>query len=304
MRIGIAAIIVSLSSVLVLAQSEARVAVVDLAGDERGEVRRLLEALPRRLELVDANQTRAAVKGAGYAGSLNLRRDEARDLGASLGCDFYYLGRVQNLRRIGGSGDHYFEATAAIFLVETRSGRLILFDLATSKSATEPNALTGLIATVRSSTTKYVDAITAAAERRLAVAAPPTTAVEEDIEILDGEVSSHGLSAPVFFQRLKPAYTMEAALADVTATVEVSAVFGVDGRVLDGVEVERWAGYGLDESAIATVRALRFKPAARDGHPVAVRALVRYNFVRPPSAAEREAEAERLRRSLRQAGKP
>jgi len=52
--------------------------------------------------------------------------------------------------------------------------------------------------------------------------------------------------------------------------------------------------------AIATVRKLRFKPAMQAGKEVTIRGLVRYNFRRSPTLAERQEEAERLKRSLRE----
>ncbi len=122
------------------------------------------------------------------------------------------------------------------------------------------------------------------------------------IEAVTDDPDDPGTEWPVFYQRLKPAYTEQADLAGITATVELEAVFGADGNVGD-ITVSRWAGFGLDESAIATVRQLRFKPARRDGKVVTIRALVRYNFRRPPSqtAAPKVAspeDIERIRRSL------
>jgi TonB family protein len=287
----------------VLGYSPTRVAVVDLDGDDKGEVTTILQTVARQFDPVDAAQTRAAVHGAGYTGSLNLNRDEARALGGSLGCDYYMLGRVLNTRRLGPANEAYFETLAGIFLIETRNGRLVLFDLARARSESEVGARTGLADVVKQRVSQYTQAIRTAVEQRAQEAQSPEAPPGEPIEIIDGEVSARGLTPPIFYQRAKPAYTEEAALADVTATVELTAVFGVDGRV-GSIEIARWAGYGLDETAIATARGLRFRPAERDGRAVSVRALVRYTFRRPLTGAEREAEAERMRRSLRRIQKP
>jgi TonB family protein len=48
------------------------------------------------------------------------------------------------------------------------------------------------------------------------------------------------------------------------------------------VEIVRWAGFGLDEAAVNTVRQLHFVPARRDGQAIPMRVLLRYNFRRPP----------------------
>ena len=287
----------------ILAQSPTRVAIVDLAGDDKEEVATILRTVASQFDPIDAAQTRAAVRGASYTGSLNLTRDDARALGGSLGCDYYVLGRIQNMRRLGAANEAYFEALAGIFLIETRNGRLVLFDFAKARGDSEPVARTALAELVRLRVKQYTQAIRAAVDQRAREVEAPAAPAGELVEIIDGEISAKGLAPPIFYQRAKPAYTDEAALADVTATVDLTAVFGVDGRV-GSIEIARWAGYGLDETAIATARGLRFKPAERDGRPVSIRALVRYTFRRPLSGAEREAEAERLRRSLRQIQKP
>jgi hypothetical protein len=45
--------------------------------------------------------------------------------------------------------------------------------------------------------------------------------------------------------------------------------------------VARWAGFGLDEATVNTVRQLHFFPAHRDGVPIPMRVLLRYNFRKP-----------------------
>ncbi|MEP7271540.1 MAG: energy transducer TonB [Acidobacteriota bacterium] len=296
-------ILVILLSSTCLSQQTPRVAIVDFSGDERGDMRSLLQSAAGEFELLDAPQTRAAVRGAGYHGSLNLSRSEASDLGATIGCDFYFLGRVANLRRLGLENEGYFECSAAVFLVEAQSGQLILFDLPSASAPIEAKAYDGLLTTAKTRLSLYTRAIRTAFQKRVRLASEPVDLLEETVEVLDGEVVAKGVVPPVFYQRLKPTYTSEAALANVAATVELNAVFGQDGKV-SRVDLVKWAGFGLDESAVATVRAIRFRPAERNGRPVNVLALVRYNFVRPPSNAEREIEAEKLRRSLRQIGKP
>src|SRR6267142_2992113 len=54
--------------------------------------------------ILDRDQVRAAARGVGYSGSINLALNEARDLGAALGCDFFVLGDAQTLRRSPSAG--------------------------------------------------------------------------------------------------------------------------------------------------------------------------------------------------------
>jgi protein TonB len=44
------------------------------------------------------------------------------------------------------------------------------------------------------------------------------------------------------------------------------------------VQVEKSLGYGLDEEAVKAVSQYRFKPAQKDGRPVAVQIHIAVNF--------------------------
>jgi len=80
---------------------------------------------------------------------------------------------------------------------------------------------------------------------------------------------------------LKPPYPETAARAEVEATVDVLVDIDARGEV-GRVEIARWAGYGLDQAVIDTVRQLHFFPAIRDGTAIPMRVLLRYNFRKPP----------------------
>jgi outer membrane biosynthesis protein TonB len=49
------------------------------------------------------------------------------------------------------------------------------------------------------------------------------------------------------------------------------------GDITD-LEITRWAGFGLDENVIAVVRSMNWRPAERNGKPLKIRFLLRYNF--------------------------
>jgi TonB family protein len=287
-----------------------RLAILDLAGDERGEIALMLRELAQseNFELVDADLTRAAARGAGYLGSLNLSRDEARALGQSLGCDFFLLGKTQLTRRLTSGEQFYFEALAGIFIVETRTGRLLRFSFERAQAPLEQDAHERLKELMAGGWKGAAAEIGSARRKREleieSVAQPPGPLVE----VFTDESQEKGIQQPFFYQRLKPAYTEQAELAGITATVELEVVFDEEGRV-GTAEVVRWAGFGLDESSLATVRLLRFKPAERDGKRLTFRGLVRYNFLRPHSqAAQPQAqspeEIERIKRSLRDVLRP
>ena len=297
-----------LSFDFVQAQSPIRLAVIDFAGDQGREISNLMrDAVTRfgsEMELLDDDLVRTAVNGAGYAGSVNLSRDDAKALGQSLGCDFYVLGKTLVARRlVGAKGDQfYFEALAGLFFVETRTGKLSLFSFESAKAQAENQAKDQLKQRLRQAWPRYAEAIIAA--RRLqAAASEKIEPGSSPVEVLTDDLIATGTEQPFFFQRIKPEYTEQADLANIAATVELEAVFRDDGTVGE-VEIVKWAGFGLDESAVATIKKLRFKSAERGGKKLTLKGLVRYNFRRPQSQAaqsesERQEEIERLKRSLR-----
>lgn len=282
-----------------------KLAVIDFVGDDGREVAVVLrQSATAEFELLDDDLVRSATRGVGYSGSLNLSRDEARAIGQSLGCNFFVLGKTLSTRRVAGAsgGQAYFETLAGLFFVEARTGKLILFSFESAKSADEQQSKDRLKEVVKSAWPRYAEAMISA--RRLHAAAienlqplPPA------VEVLTDELAATGVEQPFFYQRLKPDYTEQADLAGITATVELEAVFRQDGTVGE-VEIVKWAGFGLDQSAITTVKKLRFKAAERDGKKLTLQGLVRYNFRRPLTQAERQEETERLKRSLRDIKKP
>lgn len=242
------------------------------------------------LQLSDREEARAAARGAGYAGSLNMTLAEARELGASLGADFFITGDAQTLRRSPSNGPVYYEAYASIFLVSSRTGRLITWERPSYQSAT-PEAASELLlkelagAYVRN---RYRVAIARALEDEMRMRAQATGRTAPLIEEApDDTTSAQGLRLPLPYRRLRPSYPETAARAEAEATVDVEADIGADGEV-SRVEVVRWAGFGLDEATVNTVRQMHFRPAIRDNEPIPMRVLLRYNFRKPPIEGKRQ----------------
>lgn len=234
--------------------------------------------------LLDRDLSRTAALGAGYSSSLNLALPEARDLGAAIGCDFYFLGDAQTIRRSPSTGPVYFESYASLFLVSARTGRLISWERPSFQAST-PEAAEKLLSIQLSSDEMrqhYLITIRRAqeGERR-----ERETAVERNTPIIEGAndeaaAEAQGLRLPRPYRRLKPAYPDSAARADAEGTVDVLVDLDQTGEV-NRVEIARWAGFGLDEATIDTVRQLHFFPAMRDGVAIPIRVLLRYNFRRP-----------------------
>jgi TonB family protein len=237
-----------------------------------------------RLALLDRGMSGAAARGVGYAGSLNMTLAEARSLGAAVGCDFFLTGDAQTIRRSSSARPSYFEAYASVFVVSARTGGLVLWDRPAAEADTAAAAEDALLALVDARrVARYASAVAEAAareerERFEPAGSEPASVI--DLSAEDG-AARPDLREPAPYRRLRPAYTDAASRAEAEATVDAEVEIGADGRVA-GVRVVRWAGFGLDEEVVSTVRRMNFRPAERDGEPVAVRVLLRYNFRRPP----------------------
>ncbi len=85
------------------------------------------------------------------------------------------------------------------------------------------------------------------------------------------------VSQPIPIYKLEPEYSEEARKAKYSGTVLLSLVIDANGNTRD-IHVMRPLGLGLDEKAIVAVAKWRFRPAMKDGHPVAVQAQVEVNF--------------------------
>src|SRR5579864_1136426 len=87
----------------------------------------------------------------------------------------------------------------------------------------------------------------------------------------------NGVTAPHVIYDPAPEYSTEARQAKHQGTVVLWAIIGPDGRPRD-LRVYRSLGMGLDEKAMEAVRTWRFRPATKDGNPVAVQIEVEVNF--------------------------
>jgi TonB family protein len=264
-------------------------AVLDFGDSNTGRVASEKLALNLKNEtsivILDRDQVRAATRGAGYAGSINLSLHEARDLGAALGCDFFILGDAQILRRSPSTGPVYFESYASIFVVSARTGRLVLWERRGFKGETPVVAEQALLSELSGFEERrriQLSLRRAQADERSAreLTTDQQIPIIEEAPDDDKSAAAEGLRLPRPYRRLIPAYPESAARAEAEATVDVLVDLDATGEVR-GVEIARWAGFGLDQTTIDTVRRLHFFPAMRNGVAIPIRVLLRYNFRKP-----------------------
>jgi TonB family protein len=280
-----------------VAQSNARplrIAVLDFGSSPTGRrvADRLAEAMSSHsraptigddaLQVIDRDWARSAALGAGYRGSLNMSLQEARDLGSAIGCDFFITGDTKTDPRATGD----FESFVTTYLVSARTGKLALWERPSVQRPTSEEAekilLQELVAD--DATDRYRKQIRRALEDEQAERA---SAIERNVPVIealsdDQSDAGNGMQAPRPYLRLKPSYPDAAARDEIEATVDVLVDIDAQGEV-GRVEVARWAGYGLDQLVVDTVRQLHFFPAHRDGAAIPIRVLLRYNFRKPPT---------------------
>ena len=267
-----------------------RVAVVGFSREQASLEKTLAAELGKSeyLAIVEDSIMKSAVSGIGYDGSINMSKDEARRLGSAIGCDFFIIGKAEVLTRSEAANQSHQEALAAVMIVDGRAGALALFDQVTAKAGSSAEAWTLISQALAERAPGYVERIRQFHTARQVLrssAENRSTLQAERIEDLPAEGSSQsaGFKPPEFSNRVKPEYTAEAERADISATVEANVILRANGETGE-IEIVRWAGFGLDEAAAGAIRQLKFKPATREGQPVSVRALIRYNFRRVPDA--------------------
>ena len=77
--------------------------------------------------------------------------------------------------------------------------------------------------------------------------------------------------------KVEPKYSDEARDAKHQGSVLLDILVNSEGLV-DDVKIVRPLGYGLDEKAVDAVIQWRFRPATKNGKPVAAKAKVEINF--------------------------
>lgn len=225
------------------------------------------------LRVLDPDLSESAFRSVSISNPFNLTREEAKLIGAAIGCDYFIVTRSATQRRSSFQRKEYYESFAAIHVFSSRSGRMVLWRLPRFEAAKADAAAKALEISIHSIATEIDAAIMKANKTEFDEPALP--AMEEPPDA--ASPLAKGFRAPIPFRRIKPEYTEIAALFDVTATVEITVDLDAAGTIVR-TEITRSAGYGLDEAVEKAVRAMNWLAASRDGKPLAMRFLLRYNF--------------------------
>jgi hypothetical protein len=236
-------------------------------------VSKLRDALEKKFTVIDDSLSEAAYSAVRVETPFNMPAGAAQNIGAAIGCDYFVLVKTTTQRRTSLEKSSYYESSAAVFIVSSRTGRLVYWrvqKLDSEKQAEAErllaNSAEGLISDI-------------SARLREAGAGEMAEKPSRKIEEMPPENSPEAKSfrPPIPYKRIKPEYTGVAYLYAVAATVDILLDLDEKGNILR-TEIVRWAGYGLDEAVTDAVRKMNWRPAERAGKPLPLRVLLRYNF--------------------------
>ena len=263
-----------LLSLLAAAAAAQPIAVIspDRSSQSISFAEQLKQSLPKPLEPIDADMAWAAFSSTLPATPYNMPEEEARLVGLRMGCDYFVLVRSEVVRRSSFERAEYYEAYSALYVVSRRTGRLVdwrLLSFEASKSEAARKLLQDAIPETAAKIAVLVPAVL-----KTELNQPQAPDLPEPTDNKDKDPS---LRSPLPYRRLKPEYTAQASLYGVTATVEITVDLDAAGTITR-TEITRWAGYGLDEAVDKAVRTMNWRPADRNGKPLAMRFTLQYNF--------------------------
>lgn len=230
-------------------------------------------AFGEKSAVLDAELADTAYAAAPPSTPFNLTTDETRRLTSAIGCDYLLLIKSEMLRRSSFQRKEYYEAYAAVWLTSARTGRLVYWKNYSFEDQIPSKAATMLESSVATIAHDVSEAVRRFQKSEISEPAEPVLAEPPD----RASPSAKNFRPPVPYRRVKPDYTSEAGLYEITATVEIVVDLDASGRITR-TEIVRWTGYGLDESVERAVRSMTWRPAERDGKALPMRFMLRYNF--------------------------
>lgn len=258
-------------------QAAALPKVAVLAPDGAETSRKFAEELSEKVgglgSVVDADLSASAFRSNLPSDPFNMTIAESKRAGAVIGCDFLLMTRAVIQRRTASDKGEYYEAYAAVYLISSRTGRLVRWELSTFEDKAAAEAEKKLLDSADGIATRigrHMNKVTADELHE-----SPVAALEEPPD--PESPLAKNFKAPIPFKRIKPEYTAQAAFYEIAATVEILVDLDAQGAILR-TEIARWAGFGLDEAVEKAVREMNWRPAERGGKFLPMRFLVRYNF--------------------------
>lgn len=234
-----------------------------IAPEKSSVTEKLLPELSDKLKALDSDLVKTAFRAAAYENIFNLTNSEAKTIGEALGCDFFVLLKAETQRRNSSLKGDYFESYAVVYLVSSKTGHLIFWKIYIFEDETDKFSGQKLFDGINLMTADIKDKL--------------KDEIIEKLNIAEFTEDDKLLRSPLPYKRIKPAYTVLANLYSIAATVDIEIDLNEKGEITR-TEILRWAGFGLEESVVETVKKMNWRPALKDGKPLPIRVLLRYNF--------------------------
>jgi TonB family protein len=224
---------------------------------------KITSELSDKLNALDADLVKSAFKSTTYESIFNLTTVEAKIIGTAIGCDYFVLLKTETQRRNSFEKGEYFESYAVIYLVNSKTGHLVFWKIYSFEDRKSNLAELKLFTQIKLISSE------------IKISSGDYNADKPNIaEFSDND---NLLRSPLPYKRIKPAYTTLANLYSIAATVDIEVDLNEKGEITR-TEIVRWAGFGLDESVIETVKKMSWRPALKNGKALPIRVLLRYNF--------------------------
>ena len=261
-----------LCSFNLFAQQKIAVLTPDKTSESINFAEKLETSLSSKFKILDSSFSETAFLSANPEKPFNLTTQEAKITGAAIGCNYFVLVKSRNLRRYSSEKKEYYESYAAVYVISSRTGRLVFWKLSSFDGSQSSDAEESLLNSTNNLAAEISEKLPEITKAEL---------IEKVVkleEIPDANVpEAKNFRAPLPYKKLSPQYTALANLYGVAATVDIEIDFDEDGKILR-TEIVRWAGFGLDEAVTETIRKMNWRPATRDGKSLPIRVLLRYNF--------------------------
>jgi len=264
-----------LNSPLLAASGQSRVTVLVPEKNTQSQTfaEKLEISLSNNFKVLDSSLSETAFRSAKYEKPFNLSREESKNIGAAIGCDYFLLVKADTLRRYSFSKKEFYESYAVVYAVSSRSGRLVFWKLTNGEAETAEKAERKLFDSMKDLAAEISDKLRTTSKEE------PNEKPNAKLEELPAENSpeAKNFRPPLPYKRIRPEYTRIANLYGIEATVDAEINVDENGKILK-IEIVRWAGFGLDESVTETIYKMQWRAASRNGKTLPLRVLLRYNF--------------------------
>jgi TonB family protein len=229
-------------------------------------------ALEDEMVVIDSGIGLAALRAFDSVKPFNMDLDQGRNLGEAVGAQILMIFETSLQPRTSFSASTSHEAFISIYLVSSKTGRLLGWRLFSFVEPSEDQAIAALWNSKNEILNWMSSLIAESTANDLHFITNRKEGLLEDFSGTDSK-------SPAPYRRLSPTYTEQARLYGREGTIELEVDLDENGSVT-ALNLRRWAGFGLDESVSDAVRAMNWRPAFKGGKAKPSRFLLRYNFAK------------------------